>query len=409
MRQQELKVHYYLKRNETKTDGTTPLLGRITIGKSMIQFSSKVSVNPKIWDIKSGRALGKSKQATTTNSELDRLNVAIHSKYKELLTQKEHVSVDDVKFAFQGVISENETLLNFFNQYINEVLSKRVGVNLTLESFKRYFIAMKHLRGFISDKYNLADIPLHRLDCSFIEQYDFYLRVHKKLKKGTVIGTIGLLKIVVKRAVRDEVIIRYPFMGFTIKPDPIEPKTLTNEELELIMTTPIDTFNRSMIRDIFLFSVFTGISFSDIRNLTTRNIIKLEDGTKCIKSKRRKTGVEFTVPLMPLPLKIIDKYRGMGAKGKLFRMMSCNQTNANLKKITQMCGIQRNITFHVGRHSYASLITLSQGVPMETVSRMLGHSDMRATRIYAHISNEKIENDMKALNSCISEKYCLNN
>lgn len=402
----ELKVSFYLKRNEVKSDGTVPITGRITVGKSMVQFSAKCSVQVSLWDTQSGRATGKSKTATELNRALEKINLSIHTHYKELLAKKEKTTAVEVKNAFQGIASEQETLISSCDKY-ESMLSQRVGVTITLESYKRYGISFNHLKRFLREKYNVADMPFQMLDYSFIESYDFYLRVQLKFKPNTIIGIIGHLKIIVRRAVNEGIISRNPFVGFSIEAEPLKPKSITRQELRKIMNTPLDSPNRYLVRDMFLFSVFTGIALSDIRNLTYDNLVKAEDGVWWIHSKRQKTGTDFHVPLLELPLQIIEKYRGLNKNGKMFVMLSCSKTNGNLKKITKICGIERNITFHMARHSYASLITLSQGVPLETVSRMLGHRDLRATRIYAEVSNDKINTDMRKLEKRIENRYHL--
>lgn len=403
---QELKVHYYLRHKELKNDGSAPIMGRITIGKSMVQFSAKCSVQVSLWDTKSARAPGKSKVAAELNRILDQTTLSIHSHYKDLLAKKEKVSAEEVKNAFQGIVSGQETLIGYCDKY-DKMLAARIGVNMTLESYKRYGISFNHVKRFLRAKYNLSDISFQALDYSFIEAFDFYLRVQLKFKPNTIIGIVGHLKIIVKRAANDGIITRNPFIGFSLEGEPLQPKSITGQELNKIMTTPLDSPNRYLVRDMFLFSVFTGIAFSDIRNLTCNNLVQAEDGVWWIHSKRRKTGTEFHVPLLELPLQIIEKYRGLNKDGKMFVMLSCSKTNGNLKKIAKICGIKRNITFHMARHSYASLITLSQGVPMETVSRMLGHRDLRATRIYAQVSNEKINTDMRRLEKRITDRYHL--
>lgn len=403
---QELKVHYYLRHKELKNDGSAPIMGRITIGKSMVQFSAKCSVQVSLWDTKSARATGKSKVAAELNRILDQTTLSIHSHCKDLLAKKEKVSAEEVKNAFQGIASGQETLIGYCDKY-DKMLAARVGVNITLESYKRYGISFNHVKRFLRTKYNLSDISFQALDYSFIEAFDFYLRVQLKFKPNTIIGIVGHLKIIAKRAVNDGIITRNPFIGFSLEGEPLQPKSITRQELNKIMTTPLDSPNRYLVRDIFLFSVFTGIAFSDIRDLTCNNLVQAEDGVWWIHSKRRKTGTEFHVPLLELPLQIIEKYRGLNKDGKMFVMLSCSKTNGNLKKIAKICGIKRNITFHMARHSYASLITLSQGVPMETVSRMLGHRDLRATRIYAQVSNEKINTDMRRLEKRITDRYHL--
>ena len=174
-----------------------------------------------------------------------------------------------------------------------------------------------------------------------------------------------------------------------------------------MITTPLPKSNLNLVRDVFLFSAFTGISFSDLRNLTAKNLVQAEDGTWWIHSARQKTGTPFHVPLLELPLELIGKYRGIAKADRLFPMYSCSKTNIYLKRIAEICQIKRRVTFHQARHTYASVITLSQGVPLDTVRELMGHRDWRATRIYAHLTYDKVNEDMGRLQKRITDKFKL--
>lgn len=405
---QELKVNFYLRHKEIKKDGTVPIMGRITIGKQMAQFSAKLSVAISLWDIKAARALGKSKVATELNRALDKIVVAIHTSYEELIERKGTTIPKEVAVAFQGMASGQESLLGYCDKF-HKMMLQRVGINLKAKSCEQYRIAFKYLNEFIKAKYNLKDISFGALDYSFIEKFDHYLRIERKFKPNSVVGIIGRVKLMIRRAITDDVIVFDPFISFRSEGEESKPKTLTRQELTQIMTTPLDIPSRYLVRDLFLFSAFTGISFSDIRNLTYNDLTKNDDGTVWIHSKRMKTGVEFHVPLLDLPIKLIEKYRGATDGDHLFRMLSNTKTNFHLKKIAIMCGVEKRLCFHAARHCYASVITLSQGIPMETVSRMLGHSTIKSTRIYAQISYEKVDSDMRRLAKNIKGKYQLAN
>lgn len=403
---QSLKVSFYLKKNEVDVEGICPVMGRIKVGKSVVQFSTKTSVPLSLWDTPSGRAKGKSKIATDLNSKLDKINVAINSRYKELLQVKESVTAEQVKSAFQGIAAEQETLVKYFQQY-NENFSKHVGVNREQSTYFEMTNALRHLSNFLKKKYNLTDIPFTALDFSFIESFDFYLRVELQRKPNTILGITSRLRRMVRLAISEGIIIHDPFDGYAPERPTAIQKYLTREELNLIMNTPLDHPNRYLTRDMFLFACFTGLAYRDLRNLTEDNIVRAGDGVLWIKTERQKTGTPCEIPLMELPLRIIDKYKGMGKDGKLFPMLSCKRININLQKIGAICGIERRLIFHMGRHTYASEITLSQGVSIETVSRMLGHRDLRSTRIYAKITNEKIDRDMQKLETRINNRYQL--
>ena len=178
------------------------------------------------------------------NRKLDKISLSIHSHYKELLAKKENVSPEEVKNAFQGIASEQETLIGYCNRY-NHQLTARIGVNITLESYKRYGVSFNHLRRFLRTKYNLSDISFQALDYSFVEAFDFYLRVQLKFKPNTIVGIIGHLKIIIKRAINEGIITRDPFAGFSLVGEPLQPKSLTKQELHKIMTTPLDSPIRS--------------------------------------------------------------------------------------------------------------------------------------------------------------------
>lgn len=402
----ELKVTFYLKKNETRADGTVPILGRIRIGSSMVQFSAKVNVTEKLWDVKSGRAKGKSKAATNVNAELDNLCVAIHSAYKELQLKSDNVLALDVKNAFQGIATEQDTLVKHY-EYLNEKFYKNVGINRSVDTYKRYCVALNHLKKFLHKKYKVRDMAFQALNSTFVKSFDLYLRADLGFSNHTIVNIMARLHLVIKSAMDNGLIRQDPFIDYEYISQPLVARCLSEEEFNLILKTPLPKDNMNLVRDVFIFSCMTGLAFSDLRNLTPEHLKQAEDGVWWIHTARKKTGTPCHIPLMELPLQLIKKYKGISDKGRLFPMLSCSKTNINLKKIAKICGIERCLTFHQARHTYASLITLSQGVPMDTVRELLGHRDWRSTRIYAHLTQEKIGDDMVNLQSKIEGKFVL--
>lgn len=402
----ELKVTFYLKKNETRADGIAPVLGRIRIGKSMVQFSAKVYIQEKLWDVKSGRAKGKSKAALNANAELDKLCVAIHSAYKDLQLKSDNVLAIDVKNAFQGIASEQDTLVKHY-EHLNEKFYKKVGVNRSIDTYKRYCVALNHLKNFLQKKYKVRDMAFQSLNSTFVKAFDLYLRADLKMTCNTIVNIMARLHLVIKSAMDNGLIKQDPFMDYKYLTEPLVAKCLSEEEFNLILTTPLPKDNMNLVRDVFIFSCMTGLAFSDLRNLTPENMKQAEDGVWWIHTARKKTGTPCHIPLMELPLQLIKKYCGISDQGRLFPMLSCSNTNINLKKIAKYCGIERCLTFHQARHTYASLITLSQGVPMDTVRELLGHRSWKSTRIYAHLTQEKIGADMGDLQVRIREKFIL--
>ena len=370
----------------------------------MVQFSAKVYVPVSLWDTTSGRATGKSKTALSVNTSLDKICVAIHSACRELSLKNNNVSALEVKNAFQGIASEQDTLVKYFEVH-NETFLQHVGVNRAEGTYKRFLTSLGHLKHFMRKKYNISDIPFQALTPSFVADYDYYLRVELGLACGTIINTIVHLRRIIKIAINNGLVRNDPFIDYKyIAQDPV-PKSLTSDELDTLIKAELSRPNLNFIRDMFLFSSFTGIAFSDMRLLTKKNLSIAEDGVQWIHLKRKKTGAPCHIPLLEIPLQLIEKYKGLGKDGKLFPMISCSKTNIYLKRIAKECSIDKPITFHQARHCYASVVTLSQGVPLETVGELLGHTDWRATRIYAQVSNEKIGEDMQLLNKRLSGKY----
>ena len=349
-----LKVHFYLRKTNEKKNGECPVIGKITIGKDVAQFSAKVTAKASLWDIVSGRVTGKSKHATEINATLDKISVAINTSYRKLQEIKSTVTANEVKNAFQGIASQQETLIRYFAHH-NEEFKKRVGVNRELSTQVQYENSLKHLKRFMSLKCKLSDIPFTQLDFSFIEKYDFYLRVELKLKPNTILGIVRHLRKMIKLAIGEGIITRDPFEGYSPERPKAEQKYLTRDELHKIITTPLDHPCRYLTRDMFLFSVFTGLAYRDICNLTEKNIVRASDGVLWIETTRQKTGTPCEIPLMEIPLQILDKYKGLAPDGKLLPMQSCGRLNKNLKVIAKLCGLKRKLIFHAGRHYELSL------------------------------------------------------
>ena len=403
MNQVNVKVSFYLKKSEADVDGNCPVMAKLNIGKySEAAFSVKMKVPQSRWI--SGRASGKSVAAKEINNRLDEIRAMALSIYSEQSAVRDGVTAEEVKSILLGMASEQETLLNYFRQFISN-FEKRVGVNRTEGSLRAYRNAYNHIESFLKWQYKLSDISFTALDRSFIDKYDLYLRTECHLAPGTVINLTVQLKTIVGEAIADGIITAYPFMGY----EPIRPKAvqkyLTDVELQRLMTTPLHKQTLYLVRDMFLFSCFTGISYRDMCSLTKENLSLAEDGTWWIKSARQKTKIEFEIPLLDLPLQIIKKYSDTASDSRLLPMYCNSNMNLYLKEIARICNINRPLVFHAARHTYATEITLSHGVPLETVSKMLGHRQIETTRIYAKVTDNKIDSDTKTLNRKISEHF----
>lgn len=399
----EVKVSFYLKRNETKNDGKSPVMARLSIGKySETVFSAKMTVPADLWV--SGRATGKSHTANEINQQLDEIRASALSYYRELSAVRDNVTAEDVKNLLLGMASGQETLLSYFRTH-NENFDKRIGVNRKAGSEKGYWQALNHLTNFLKEKYHLSDIPFAALDRSFIDKFDLYLKIDRRLAPGTIVFLTTRLGTIIGDAITEGIITKNPFAGYEPERPERRQKYLTRKELNKLMTTPLATSRQYLIRDLFLFSCYTGIPYCDMYKLTDEDVSVAEDNVVWIKTFREKTGIEYEIPLLEIPLQILERYRGTVSDGRLLPMYTNGELNRELKHIARICGITRRLTWHCGRHTYATEITLSQGVPIETVSRMLGHNQIATTQIYAKITNDKIDEDMKALEKRIAGKF----
>lgn len=400
----DFKLLFYIKKTEVKTDGTCPIMGRISIGKTMAQFSTKQTTAVSLWDTRANRMSGKSTTAVAVNRALDKLIVSINSHYQKLIRFNGSATALEVKNAFQGMASAQHTLVKYYQNH-NQEFFKRVGVNREKNTAIQYENSLNHLTRFIRKKYNVSDVPFSKLDLSFIEACDFYLRAELKLKSNTILGIVRHVRKMIKLAIAEGIIYRDPFDGYTPERPKAEQKYLTREELDRLMKTQLDHPSRYLTRDMFLFSVFTGLAYRDVCNLTPKHIVRADDGVLWIRTTRQKTGTPCDIPLLELPKQIIEKYKGIAKDGKLLPMLSCGRLNKNLKVIAKLCNIDRKLIYHLARHTYATEICLSQGVPIESVSRMLGHRDLRSTQIYAKITEHKIAEDMQRAESRIEDKF----
>ncbi|WP_129650055.1 site-specific integrase [Alistipes senegalensis] len=402
MNQDDVKVTFYLKRNESDGAGRCPVMGRLTIGRSESVFSAKMLAPLSLW--MSGRAKGKSAEAVEINRRLDELRASAISIYREQSVVRERVTAEEVKCLLLGMAFGQEALLDYFRSFI-EHFEKQVGINRTVKSANTYRCVYEHVERFLLKRFRLSDIPFSALDRSFIDKFDLYLRTERQLAPNTIVLYMSRLHTVINKAIAAGIITADPFARYEPPRPERKRRYLTREELRQLMTTPLPSPRLYLVRDLFLFSCYTGISYGDMCRLTTANLETAEDGTVWIKATREKTNVEFEIPLLELPLHIIDKYRDTTPDGNLLPMYGNSELNRGLKQLAAACGIDRKLTFHMARHTYATEITLSHGVPMETVSRMLGHSRVDMTQIYAQVTDNKIDTDTQSLDERIAERF----
>jgi site-specific recombinase XerD len=253
----------------------------------------------------------------------------------------------------------------------------------------------------------MEDIPVRQLELSFIEKFDSFLRIEQGFSAHTISTYTIILRKIVRRAISQGVLHKNPFAAYIPEQPPRKRKHMTQEELEKFMTTPIASKHLCHSRDMYIFSTFTGLSYSDMCNLSKEHIIKGKGGKLWIRINRQKTGVRCDIPLLEIPLQIMEKYNAERKGDKIFNMTSPSYIQVKLNKVAKLCGIEKRVTYHQSRHNFVTLITLSKGVPLETVSQMMGHKCFRTTQIYAKLTRQKVNEDVKNISDRIGRKYKL--
>ena len=397
------KILFYLKKNAPKKDGSVPVMCRITIDGTIAQFSCKCDVLPNLWDVKSNRASGKSTVALEINRFLDKIRVGISAKYKEIAERDNYVTAEKVKNAFLGLEMRHETLLTVYAQH-NEDFTKQVDASLRSQStYNKYCTVYQYLEEFIKTRYRLSDIALRELTPAFITDFEIFLRTEKQCCNNTVWIYMMPLRRMITIAQNHGWIVRDPFVDYSICAESTERDYLTKDEIRQMMDLKFRRKSMELVRDLYVFCCFTGLSFTDMKNLTKDNVQTSFDGKLWIMTKRQKTGVESNIMLMDIPLRIIEKYDGMAKEDYLLPVPLYITACKNLKTIIGLCGIEKNITWHTSRHTMATEICLTNGVPIETLSKMLGHTNIRTTQIYAKITHEKESRDMNTLSDKLSK------
>jgi site-specific recombinase XerD len=384
-------------------------MGRISVDGKSTAFSTGLELLPEQWDAKQGIAVGKSSEETSINKQIEKYRTELDGHYKNLLETKSHVTAESLKNALRGIGLRQNCLMQEFAALVEE---KRQASGILIEptTYMKYDLAYRHLKNFLQEKYGVTDIPFGQVDFAFVEAYTYYLKINLLFLPRTVNQNIKPLRKAIKRASNKGLIHQDPFFDYRPERITIKRRWLSMDEIEKLKKVRMKRDTANFVRDMFLFSTFTGIAYVDLGNLKHENIHKQEDGSLWIVLNRQKTGTVSHIPMLDIPIRIMEKYRNTdfaGTDGKVFKLRTLSNTDIQLKKIAKAAGIDKRLTFHMSRHSFGTSICLSQGVPIETLSRMMGHQDIATTQIYAEITRTKINEDMTNLAERIEGKYVL--
>lgn len=386
------KVSFYLRSNYLTKEGKTPVMIRIFLDGEMLNLgSSGLSVDKKLWNTATNRAKGRSSEVLNLNASLDMISTTLQNIFRNM-QHDESVSLDKIKSVYLGKHKEISSLLQFFDKYLENIKAE-VGFGKSKALYQKYSATRRHFAEFLTYKYGRKDLSFTELTPVVIDDYFIYLKTVAGMKPNSATRTLKFFKTVIIYARKCDVLNHDPFLNHSFHLEHVDRGFLTDDELRSIMQKDFDIPRLDMVRDLFVFSCFCGLAYIDMSHLTQDNIVTL-DGKRWIMINRQKTNIPSNIPLLEIPQLIIEKYKGRTKDGHLLPAISNQKVNAYLKEIADVCGINKRLSYHVARHTFATM-SLSKGVPIESVSRMLGHTNIKTTQVYARITNKKIEEDMR--------------
>ena len=399
-------VIFYLRKYKIN-NGISPIYARITVDGKRVDVSVKRSIEEKNWNGDKGMAKGSRDEIRALNGYLEQVRAGIVACYQEMMLQKKLVTAEAIKSKFIGNDRKEYTLCKMV-EYHNTNMKD----SLTWGTMKNYSTTQKYIQRFLKAKFATSDMYLSELTYKFIADFEYFLRNYKPLDHHKPLANNGVMKHIerfrkmINMAIRMEWLDKDPFAAYQQKFEKVERDFLTKEELASIEMRDLAIVRLQWVRDLFIFSCYTGLAYIDVMQLTPANITIGIDGEYWLYTNRQKTSNPVRVPLLPKALEIIDHYKNHPralAMGTLFPVISNQKLNSYLKEIADLCKIRKHLTFHLARHTFATTVTLTNGVPIESVSKMLGHSTITTTQIYAKVIERKLSDDMRNLKAKLAE------
>ncbi|WP_350284639.1 site-specific integrase [uncultured Croceitalea sp.] len=401
-----INILFYPKKRDSDTDGNVTIYCRVTVNSKRAEFSLRRAVHEQRWDSHSGRLRGTTMEVSKFNRFLDNVKNRLFEIYDSLLKDRKDVSATIVKNTYLGKEGKEYMLLEIFKEH-NDEIESLLGKGFTKGTLQRYKAAYKHVSAYIQHNYHRNDIPVSRVDYKFITGFEYFLKSKRNCEHNTAIKYIVNFKKIIRIAYANEWISRDPFFHWKASWKTKEKQFLTQAELDTLQNKKSFLPRLDLVRDIFVFCCYTGLAYADVKQLRQEDIIIGVDGYRWIKMARKKTKAISSIPLLPPAEAIIEKYseHPYVLDGKVVLPVLTNQkSNAYLKEIADVCGINKNLTTHLARHTFATTVTLSKGVSISTVSKMLGHRSLKTTQIYAKVLDSKIADEMAVLKTQLEEQ-----
>lgn len=395
------RLLYLLNKSKANQEGA-PILLRITINGSQVSMNLGRRIPVNLWNDKTRMPKNKDAFTDDLSEYMESMRNKAYQCYTQLSKEYDDVTPEMVRASLQGVQSgSSRMLMDVWNEH-NAEIEKRIGRGVSKVLWQKHRTAKRHFERFLKIEFRCDDIPLRRLDAALVRKFYSYLTVDKNLVHNSAVKILQFLKKITRRSLYEGWIAKDPFVGFSLSFEEVDRPYLTEEELELIINKEFEIERLNLIKDIFLFACYTGLAYVDVHKLKGDEIERTSDGVWWIKIRRQKTNQKSQIPLLAPAKAILDKYVNMAQlkpDERLLPVYSNQKVNSYLKEIADFCGIRKKLTFHVARHTFATTVTLQNGVSIESVSRMLGHSNIKTTQHYARVVDKKLVEDMGRLAS----------
>jgi site-specific recombinase XerD len=394
-----VSILFYIKRAKANNLVVCPIYTRVTVNTKRFEFSTTKSINPEKWSSEGNKVKGTSEEARSINNHLDYLKNQVLEAEKKLFKKDISITSENLKNELFGLSETKRMLVPIFQDHNNKI-KELVGKEYAPGTLQRYKTSPSHTVDFLKWKYNVDDIDINRIDYAFIADYEFYLRSVRNCANNTTVKYIKNFHKIIKICLDNDWMTKNPFSNYKAKLKEVEREYLSEDEIQSLINKEFTIDRLSLVRDIFVFSCFTGLAYVDVKNLTTNNINYGIDGGKWIFTHRQKTESASKIPLLPIPEMIVEKYKNhpqCSNQNKLLPILTNQRMNSYLKEIAAACNINKELTLHIARHTFATTVTLTNGVPIESVSKMLGHKNLKTTQHYAKVLDRKVSEDMQVL------------
>ena len=394
---------FYLKKSKPDSEGRVMIYLRITVNGKRAELSTGRKTFPHKWKVSLSMVQGFSEDVRQLNAYLNKMRT-------DLYKQAEKLKENDLPITaiYLGKDQKYKMLLEIFQEH-NDQVESLIGKDFAAGTAERYRTARNHLAEYIKHDYSKNDIPIKQVDHGFIAGFEYYLKTQRKCGHNTAFKYVVNFKKIVRIAYANGWITKDPFVNWKVRLKNVEREFLSAEELQQLIDTPFNNQRLEQVRDCFVFCCFTGLAYADVKKLTSDDFVTGIDGELWINTNRTKTKTKSNIPVLPTPLTILKKYEDSPhlVNNKVLPVLTNQKMNAYLKEIADLSGIKKNLTTHLARHTFATTVTLSNGVSIESVSKMLGHKSLRTTQHYAKILNRKVSEDMQLLRQKLENKNML--